>query len=46
MHAGTKAKLRKLLDDWMQATADPRATSDDDRWDRYPYFGAPAATAR
>lgn len=22
-------------------TADPRATSDDDRWDRYPYFGAP-----
>jgi hypothetical protein len=23
----------------MKTTADPRATKDDDHWDRYPYFG-------
>ena len=26
-------------------TGDPRATSDDDRWDNYPYFGEPAKPA-
>jgi hypothetical protein len=26
----------------MKETGDPRATTDDDRWDRYPYFGPPA----
>jgi len=40
-YAGTKTKLRAELDHWMKETADPRATSDDDRWDRYPYFGDP-----
>lgn len=41
-YAGSKATLRAELEQWMKLTADPRATSDDDRWDRYPYFGAPA----
>ncbi|MPY90809.1 MAG: hypothetical protein GEU99_23215 [Luteitalea sp.] len=31
------AELRGLLDEWMGTTGDPRATTDDDRWDRYPY---------
>jgi hypothetical protein len=26
----------------MKDTRDPRAAGDDDRWDRYPYFGQPA----
>lgn len=38
-HADAKRELRGSLDDWMRATADPRAEGDDDRWDRYPYFG-------
>ncbi len=33
-----KKKLRAELEQWMRETADPRATSDDDPWDRYPYF--------
>jgi len=41
-YAGTKQKLRAALERWMKDTGDPRATSDDDRWDRYPYFGEPA----
>jgi arylsulfatase A-like enzyme len=36
-----KARLRRMLDEWMRATGDPRATTDDDRWDRYPYYGQP-----
>jgi N-sulfoglucosamine sulfohydrolase len=40
-YANAKMKLRAELDQWMNETADPRARSDDDRWDRYPYFGAP-----
>jgi arylsulfatase A-like enzyme len=36
----TRKSLRKELDQWMRATADPRATGDDDRWDKYPYFGS------
>ena len=39
----TKARLRRMLDEWMRTTGDPRATTDDDRWDRYPYYGQPAA---
>ncbi len=34
-----QTKLRKQLEQWMKDTADPRATSDDDHWDQYPYFG-------
>jgi arylsulfatase A-like enzyme len=41
-YSAAKAKLRAELDRWMKETLDPRTTSDDDRWDRYPYFGAPA----
>ena len=38
-YASAKRRLRAALDKWMKETADPRATSDDDRFDRYPYFG-------
>lgn len=37
-----KGTLRTALDDWMRKTADPRVATDDDRWDKYPYFGGPA----
>jgi len=37
--ARAKDKMRALLDQWMKDTADPRASSDDDPWDRYPYYG-------
>ncbi len=45
-HAGTLRRLRERLDAWMRATDDPRAIADDDRFDRYPYYGAPVAGAR
>ena len=45
-YATTKAGLRQQLDEWMKRTADPRATSDDDPWDRYPYFGGGPAGGR
>ena len=41
-HGTIKARLRQMLDEWMRTTGDPRATTDDDRWDRYPYYGQPA----
>jgi uncharacterized sulfatase len=41
-YAADQRELRASLDRWMKETGDPRATSDDDRWDGYPYFGAPA----
>lgn len=41
-HADSQAALRASLDRWMSDTADPRAAGDDDRWDRYPYYGKPA----
>jgi N-sulfoglucosamine sulfohydrolase len=37
--AGHLADMRKLLDDWMQQTADPMINDGDDPFDRYPYFG-------
>ena len=40
-YAAAKQKLRAALDHWMKDTGDPRAVKDDDRWDRYPYFGSP-----
>jgi len=40
-YARDRQKLRSMLDQWMKETGDPRAVSDDDRWDRYPYFGQP-----
>ena len=41
-YTAVRDRLKKELDGWQQTTADPRATEDDDRWDRYPYYGAPA----
>ena len=32
-------RLRAELDGWLRDTGDPRATIDDDRWDRFPYYG-------
>ena len=32
-------ELRRDLQRWMRETGDPRATSEDDPWDRFPYFG-------
>jgi arylsulfatase A-like enzyme len=40
-HAAEKRRLRAALDGWMRQTADPRFTTDDDRWDTYPYYGKP-----
>jgi hypothetical protein len=40
-HRDTKARLRRTLDEWMRTTGDPRFLTDDDRWDRYPYYGQP-----
>ena len=38
-YAAAKKKLRAALDTWMRETKDPRAASEDDPWDRYPYVG-------
>jgi arylsulfatase A-like enzyme len=40
-YASAKKQLRDWLDRWMRDTGDPRAIADDDRWDRYPFFGNP-----
>jgi uncharacterized sulfatase len=32
-------QLWQELERWMRETDDPRAKGEDDRWDRYPYFG-------
>ncbi|MEO7297715.1 MAG: hypothetical protein ABI042_03955 [Verrucomicrobiota bacterium] len=37
--ARSKKNLRAELDKGMRETGDPRALSDDDRWDKFPYFG-------
>lgn len=41
-HAEAKKKLHAELERWMKETGDPRAAGEDDRWDRYPYYGQPA----
>lgn len=41
-HRAAQQRLRADLDRWMRETGDPRATADDDRWDRFPYYGQPA----
>lgn len=43
-HAAAQGRLRASLDTWMRETGDPRADADDDRWDRYPYYGGPAVS--
>jgi N-sulfoglucosamine sulfohydrolase len=40
-HARVKKELRAALDKWMRQTEDPRAKSNADPWDRYPYYGQP-----
>jgi len=45
-YATTRERLRKELEAWQRATADPRLTQDDDRWDKYEYYGAPAKEGR
>lgn len=40
-YRAAQERLRKALAGWMRETADPRATTDDDRWDRFPYYGQP-----
>ena len=45
-HAALRQRLRDRLDAWMRDTRDPRATADDDRFDRYPFYGPPAAGGR
>ncbi len=32
-------RLRAELDAWLRDTGDPRLAADDDRWDRFPYYG-------
>jgi len=39
-YAAARQKLRAELDTWMRETDDPRASGEDERWDRYPYHGA------
>jgi arylsulfatase A-like enzyme len=41
-HRGAERRLRTELDRWLRETGDPRASVDDDRWDRFPYYGQPA----
>lgn len=41
-HRKAQERLRAELDRWLRDTADPRSTEDDDRWDRFPYYGQPA----
>jgi N-sulfoglucosamine sulfohydrolase len=41
-YAKVLERLRTDLSTWQRDTRDPRAAEDDDRWDRYPYFGEPA----
>jgi arylsulfatase A-like enzyme len=38
-YRGAQRRLRAELDAWLRATGDPRAAADDDRWDRFPYYG-------
>ncbi len=45
-YAQAKRRLGEALERWMRDTKDPRAISDDDRWDRYPYFGEPTRAAK
>jgi hypothetical protein len=35
-----RENMRNRLENWMRWTRDPRSLIDDDRFDRYPYFGS------
>jgi N-sulfoglucosamine sulfohydrolase len=45
-YATSRNELRARLDRWMRDTADPRAASTDDPWDRYPYYGGTPAKGK
>ncbi len=45
-YAADLKTLRTALNRWMKETGDPRATSDADPWDHYPYFGGGGRPAR
>ena len=40
-YAAVRDRLKEELDAWQRTTGDPRATEDDDRWDRYPVLWSP-----
>jgi arylsulfatase A-like enzyme len=40
-HRAVQRRLSDQLDRWLRETGDPRASVDDDRWDRVPYYGLP-----
>ena len=42
VYRDAQQRLRSELDRWLGESGDPRATADDDRWDRFPYYGQPA----
>jgi N-sulfoglucosamine sulfohydrolase len=46
-YAEAQKQLRDALDRWMAETGDPRVKPEDERWDKFPYYGntkyAPAA---
>ena len=44
--AAVRDRLKKELDAWQRTTRDPRATEDDDRWDRYPVLWSPRKEVR
>ena len=44
-YARQRERLKNELESWQRSTGDPRITQDDDRWDGYPYYGAPAKQA-
>lgn len=41
-HRDAERRVRQQLERWLRETGDPRIAKDDDRWDRFPYYGAPA----
>jgi arylsulfatase A-like enzyme len=41
-HQAAQQRLGDELTRWLRETGDPRVAVDDDRWDRFPYYGAPA----
>ncbi len=38
-YTAIQKELNTQLTQWMKTSADPRATADDDHWDKYPYYG-------
>jgi arylsulfatase A-like enzyme len=44
--AAVKKQLAGLVDRWMKETGDPRLDPQDDRWDKFPYFGDPKPMPR